>query len=138
MLHNTKVLARAKNILMIKDDHQNLGDGAWSALKKTWERDLISTLYDEEWDRISMNIKTISRDVRVLLIQLEIMHHFYRKPSRLFRLGLKDTTNCWKCKTEDGQLLHVLWSCDKVKEFWTGIHYNLCQIAVQFSSILFI
>ena len=106
---------------------QNLWDGR-TAFKKTWERNLSITLDDEEWDRICRNIKTMSRDVRVRLIQFKIMHRFYWTPSRLFRIGLKDTPNCWKCKTEDGQLLHVLWSCDKVQEFWTRIHETYVRL----------
>uniref|UniRef100_A0A8C9YAL9 VIT domain-containing protein n=1 Tax=Sander lucioperca TaxID=283035 RepID=A0A8C9YAL9_SANLU len=57
-----------------------------------------------EWD---LNI-TLDEELR--LIQFQIMHRFYWTPSRLFKLGLKDTPNGWKCKTEDGLLLHVLWS----------------------------
>ena len=65
---------------------QRLGNGALSALKKTWEKDLNITLDDGEWDMICKNVKTVSR---VRLIQFKIIQRFYWTPSRLYRLGLK-------------------------------------------------
>lgn len=74
---------------------QNLGNGALSALKKAWERDVNLKLDVEEWDRICKNIKIMSRDARVGFIKFKIMHRFYWTPSRFFRPGLRDTPNCW-------------------------------------------
>ena len=120
---------------------QTLGDGAISALKKTWERDLNLTLNDEDWDRICKNVKVMSRDARVRLIQFKIIHRFYWTPSRMFRLGLLPTSKCWRCKSEEGHLVHVLWSCDRVQQFWANIYDNLCEILetqIPFSPRLFI
>lgn len=83
----------------------------------------------------------MSRDARVHLIQFKIMHRFYWPPYRLFRLGLRDTPNCWRCKSEEGYRMHVLWSCDKVEEFWGRIYDNLCEISetqIPFSPRLFV
>lgn len=107
---------------------QTLGNGPISALQKTWERDLNLTFSDEEWNRICRSVKVVSRDARVRLIQFKIIHRFYWTPSRLFRLGLLPTSNCWRCKSEEGDLVHVLWSCDKVQQYWINIHDNLCEI----------
>lgn len=84
------------------------------------------TLDDREWDMICKNVKTLSRDARVRLIQFKIINHFYWTPSRLYRLGLKATSNCWRCKSGEGHLVYVLWSCDKVQQFWTWIYDNIC------------
>lgn len=60
------------------------------------------------------------------------MHCFYWTPSTLFRLGLKDTPYCWRCKAEDGNLAHALWFCTKIHDFWErvlhglDIHVSLC------------
>ena len=107
---------------------QTLGNGPIAALQKTWERDLNLTFSDEDWNRICRNIKVVSRDARVRLIQFKIMHRFYWTPSRLFRLGLSSTSHCWRCKSEEGTLIHALWSCHKVQQFWTNVYDNLCEI----------
>lgn len=120
---------------------QDLGNEAMTGLKLTWERDLNLTLDDKEWERICKNIKALSRDARVRLIQFKIIHRFYWTPSRLFRIGLKDTPNCWRCKSEEGHLMHVLWSCDKVQEFWNRIYDNIfqiCQAQIPFNPRLFV
>ncbi len=120
---------------------QTLGNGPIIALQKAWERDLNLAFSDEEWNRICKNVKVVSRDARVRLIQFKIIHRFYWTPSRLFRLGLLSTPNCWRCKSEEGTLVHVLWSCDKVQQFWTNIYDKLCEITemhMPFSPRLFV
>lgn len=61
---------------------QSRGNGAFSALKETGERDLKLTLDVEEWNRICKNIKTMSRDASVRLIRFKIMQYVYWTPSR--------------------------------------------------------
>lgn len=120
---------------------QTLGNGPIAALQKTWERDLNLTFSDEDWNGICKNIKGVSRDARVRLIQFKIMHRFYWTPTRLFRLGLLSTSDCWRCKSEEGTLIHVLWLCHKVQQFWTNIYDNLCEITemqIPFSPRLFV
>ena len=90
-------------------------------LKRTCERDLSLMLERDEWVKICKNIKMLSRDARVYLIQFKIMHRLYWTPPRLFRLGLTE------CKYKEGHLLHALWSCEKVQEFWTWIHSFLSE-----------
>lgn len=43
---------------------QSPGNGALSASRKTWERDLNLTLDDEEWDRVRKNIQTMLREAK--------------------------------------------------------------------------
>lgn len=108
---------------------RSVGDGALQALKLTWERDLSLTLEDDEWDMICKNIRAVSRDARVRLIQFKIIHRFYWTPSRMFRLGILDSPKCWRCKAEDGHLVHALWYCDKVQQFWKRIHTHISEIS---------
>lgn len=107
----------------------NQDNGAISALKTIWEKDLNLSWEAEEWENIFKNIKLMSRDAKIRLMQFKIMHRFYWTPSRLYRLGLSQTPNCWRCKSEQGDLIHVLWSCDKVQEFWERICENICQVS---------
>lgn len=107
---------------------QNIGEANSQALKKIWERDLNIILDDKEWQGILKNAKMASRDARIRLIQFKIVHRFYWTPSRLFKLGLKDTPLCWRCKAETGDLAHALWSCIKVQDFWKRVQEHICLI----------
>lgn len=62
-----------------------------------------------EWNQIGGNVKT---------------------PSRLHRLGLKDSVECWRCHALDseGTLIHVLWECLVAKDFWKQVHKCITKI----------
>lgn len=73
-----------------------------NALKGAWEKDLVLSLSVGEWNQICGNVKT---------------------PSHLHRLGVKDSVECWRCHALDseGTLIHVLWECLVVKDFWKQV-----------------
>lgn len=99
-----------------------------AVLKTLWEKDLGITYEEEEWDKITGITKQVSRDIRIKLIQFKILHRFYWYPSRLFRLGLKETPDCWRCVGEGGDLIHALWSCPKVHNFWIRVHEYITEV----------
>ena len=48
---------------------------------------------------------------------------------------------CWKCQEQDGTLVHMLWGCPKIQDFWSVIHGRLERITglkIPFSPRLFI
>lgn len=77
-------------------------------LKKVWSKDLNCTFIDWDWIQICQNCKVMSRNLAVRLIQFKILNCFYWTLSKLFRLGLKDSAECWRCEREDGDLMHAL------------------------------
>lgn len=105
-----------------------VGNRITSALKVIWERDLGVAFEEEEWDIISGISKQVSRDIRTRLIQFKIFHRVYWTPSRLFRLGLKENPDCWKCHVGEGNLVHALWSCPKILDFWSNVHDYIIEI----------
>ena len=109
--------------------------------KLPWERDLEITISDDNWIKILRNGKKMSRELRTRLIQFKIINRVYWTPARLFRLGLVDGPECWKCQERDGTLVHMLWGCSKIQDFWSSIHGRLERITglkIQFSPRLFI
>lgn len=98
-------------------------------LKKIWEKDLKMSFTESEWNKIGQNFRKLSRDVRVIrLIQFKIVNRYYWTPMRLYRLGLKNTPNCWKCHSSDGTMFHALWQCPKTLEYWNRIHSSIEKI----------
>lgn len=35
---------------------------------------------------------------------------------------------CWKCQGNDGTMLHTLWHCPKILEYWKTIHSYIQEI----------
>ena len=101
------------------------GDGGVSALRLIWERDL-GLSYDEQDLASICNYRIMSRDMRVRLIKFKVLNRFYWTPSRLFRFDLKDAATYWKCGMDEGTLVHTLWSCPRINQYWKKIH---CYIA---------
>lgn len=91
------------------------------ALKTVWERDLEVTYTDDEWKDVINNLKNLARDIRTRLVQFKIINRMYWTPTKLFKAKLSANPTCWKC-TEDGTLIHMLWGCPKVQQFWTAVH----------------
>ena len=111
------------------------------ASKLPWEKDLGLTFSDGAWAKILRNGKKMSRELRTRLIQFKIVNRVYWTPSRLFRVGLTEGPECWKCQDSDGTLIHMLWACPKIQDYWTAIHERLERVAglrIPFSPSLFI
>ena len=98
--------------------------------KTSWEKDLSIEFEEEEWDEICKNSKKMSKDTRVKLIQFKILNRFYWTPSRLHRLGLKDTAECWKCTdpSSEGTLVHTLWECPVIESYWKQVHNCIIEM----------
>lgn len=101
------------------------------SLKIYWDNDLNITLTEEEWSMILKNVKKLSRELRTRLVQFKILQRVYWTPYRLHRVGLSDGPACWKCQEDVGTLVHVLWECPKIQEFWSSIHKVIEKIVGQ-------
>lgn len=99
-------------------------DKGTSALKSTWEADLNASFTEREWSRILLNFKKMSRELKTRLIQFMILNRIYWTPSKLYKVKLIQTRECWRCHNGEGTLTHMLWSCPKIQDFWSEIHKN--------------
>ena len=107
----------------------------------TWSADLNIDVTHKDWDRICENIKRVSRDIKIRLIQFKILNRFYWTPSRLFRLKLRDNADCWKCCSSEGTLLHLLWECPMIQNYWLKIHdhiENITRSSLEFCPRLYV
>lgn len=82
----------------------------------------------------------MSRELRTRLIQFKIINRVYWMPSRLHKVVLVDSSECWGCHDKEGTLVHMLWSCPKIQEFWSAIHViveEMFGLVIPFSPGLF-
>ena len=73
-------------------------------------------------------MKKMSRELRTRLVQFKILNRLYWTPSKLYRVKLKQDPDCWRCQSGVGTLTHMLWSCQKIQDFWSEIHSNVTKI----------
>ena len=92
--------------------------GLCNNLKEIWQKDLECEFSAEEWLAILSNTGKYIREARGKFIQYKLIHRFYFTPSRLHRMGLLTNNKCWKCHTEVGTFVHVLWECKLINPFW--------------------
>lgn len=90
------------------------------ALKKHWLAD-IPDLSDENWEELLNTYYVTAISARDRIIQLSIFHRIYYTPMRLFRMRKLSSPICHKCHKNTGDLLHMLWSCEKIWLFWSQV-----------------
>lgn len=80
----------------------NLQEGSYG----WWFRDL-ETLSDEEWEQSLKNLFEVSLSSSQYLTQLFIIHRAHYTPLKLYSWGKAVTSNCPRCTTDTGTLIHM-------------------------------
>ena len=96
-------------------------------IKAQWEQDLGKNLTAEQWGTIMRRTNYLSKCIRYKLIQMKILHRAYITPQRLHKMNPDTPELCWHCG-ERGSLIHLLWQCPQIKQFWAGVQNILCTI----------
>lgn len=98
-----------------------LREDACKNLRIVWQKDLGCDLSEQDWLNILSNTGRHMREAKGKFIQYKIIHRFYFTPSKLHRMGLIGNNLCWKCQSEIGTFLHVIWGCKIVYPFWEKV-----------------
>lgn len=93
-----------------------------------WERDLQSSIPEEEWEQINKFIHRGSLNVAVQENCYKVRTRWYRTPSLLRTLYSSASKLCWRCDREEGTMLHIWWSCDYPTSFWTEVHKIIMKV----------
>ncbi|KAJ1102045.1 hypothetical protein NDU88_007103 [Pleurodeles waltl] len=97
-------------------------------LKATWVTDIGRDINDKEWSFSLQYAKQVSRNTRFKLIQFYLFHQAYLTPHRLNRIYHTTTLHCPRSHAADADLLHVLWSCPSLTQYWNAIGATLAEI----------
>lgn len=92
-----------------------------SSSRLKWEKDLECTFKQDTWELICESALTFSFNSRHRLMQFNIIHRVYYTPERLHKISDLYSECCPRCKTEVGTLLHMFWTCSKLKIYWRNI-----------------
>lgn len=93
-----------------------------------WCADLEQEITESEWQIICTQSQrqTLNASLKLLqykwimrlYITLEVLHHF--------NVNIPDV--CVKCETYKGTLVHCLWTCSKLQEFWREVLHILSSL----------
>lgn len=75
----------------------------------------------DNWDEMLHSYFTTTISAKHRLIQSRIFHRAYYTPLQLFQMHRKDNPECHKCHNTQGDFWHMLWSCDKIRPFWSQV-----------------
>lgn len=99
---------------------QSLPDNTVST-KLQWEKDIGSTLTEEQWNTITRKLSLCSKCVHYKIIQIKIFHRAYVTPTTLKKMNPNVSELCWHGCGQIGTLGHLLWSCPSVKKLWDSV-----------------
>lgn len=95
--------------------------GAVCNAKSKWEKDLEYLFTDDEWETMCEKAQTLSFNSRHKLIQFNVIHRVYYTPIRLNTFKSTYSELCPRCEVDRGTLLHMLWSCPDLEDYWKGL-----------------
>lgn len=83
-----------------------------------WEEDLSCQFTDTQKQHILTFTHKSSICAKIQETNYKILTRWYRTPSVLKKFYPTTSDICWRCTQNKGTLLHIFWSCPRIKAFW--------------------
>ena len=78
---------------------------------------ILGNITQEEWNSYNDAIKNI-KEVKLQEFQFKVNNHILVTKSFLHKINKVDNDRCTFCSLKTETIIHVLFKCNKVKEFW--------------------
>ncbi|KAM9311698.1 GLIPR1-like protein 2 [Gastrophryne carolinensis] len=88
---------------------------------REWEADLGTEFNEAQREKIASLAHRSSMATRVQESSYKVLTRWYYTPDRLNKISASVDPQCWRCGIERGTLMHILWSCSKIREYWEGV-----------------
>ena len=79
------------------------------------------TYEDNEWKELVKEMLNPMTYARSKLTQFKIINRLYWTPVRMNRAGLSHSNLCWRCQTEQGDMVHMFLSCPNLTIYWQRV-----------------
>lgn len=89
--------------------------------KKKWESDINVRYNDDDWSDILEISQSVLISTKHRQIQFNIFNRTYYTPYRLHKMHHNSSRKCQRCRTCEGDLLHMLWKCPILETYWKYI-----------------
>uniref|UniRef100_A0A3B4EPY9 Uncharacterized protein n=1 Tax=Pundamilia nyererei TaxID=303518 RepID=A0A3B4EPY9_9CICH len=90
-------------------------------VKGYWAQDLALDISLVEWDSCLNNVNTMYKEIGSRFIQIKIIHRWHRTPQQLYKWNLGPTDDYWRCDGQNASILHILWGCSELRDWWENI-----------------
>lgn len=97
----------------------------FSPSQKRWHRELEGALTHGEWEGICYRSSHTFRNAAGKETATKIATYWYLTPMRLHKFHPNRSPTCWRGCDQDGTLLHLLWGCPELSNYWTKILDNV-------------
>ena len=124
----TSTKGLTSSIYRILSSNIPIHDTTISKLKQKWETDLGCTYDDPDWHNLLERSQMVLVSTKHRLMQFNIFHRVYYTPLRLHKMNGDISAMCPRCKVVEGDLLHMLWSCPHLDNFWRFIISTVSEI----------
>ena len=106
---------------------EQLGDPLLK-VKKQWIGDMAMDIPIKDWESCLNNINTMYKEAGNRFMQLKIIHRWHQTPLQLYKWNLMPVDSCWRCGGGGASILHVLWSCPALKDWWNNIQEIMFEV----------
>uniref|UniRef100_A0A3B1JFC8 Reverse transcriptase domain-containing protein n=1 Tax=Astyanax mexicanus TaxID=7994 RepID=A0A3B1JFC8_ASTMX len=105
------------------DHFQKMGIPSTQSLKEQWEEELGMEILDDFWAKSLQSIQSCSINTSYQLIQYKVLHRLHYSQTKLHSIYADVSPLCAKCKSQNGTLAHLFWSCPNLQNFWLQVFY---------------
>ena len=97
-------------------------------IKKFWEKDLGGEVTEEEWNLASKNTYAYIKSPYWQEYAWKVLVRFFVTPLMINKYT-HTIQSCWReCGEVNVDLVHILFTCVKIKPFWTNVNDYVKQI----------
>lgn len=104
---------------------------AVDAIRGLWEEDLGQGISEELWSQILLLVHKSSICARHSLIQCKLLHRIYYTKARLAKMYPNTSPNCDRCNYPSANLIHTLWLCPQLFDYWTRVFSIISEVVGQ-------
>lgn len=90
-------------------------------LLQKWETDLHRSFSEHQKQLILRFSWKSSFCTKIQETNYKILTRWYHTPHLLKMFYPNTSDRCWRCQMDRGMLLHIIWSCPKLKHFWLEV-----------------
>lgn len=99
-----------------------------TALRNKWASDSDTEITDKAWSAILEHPKRVSRNAKLKFIQTMVLHRSYLTPQKIHKMYPEAQHCCPRCKGDEADFTHMLWSCPQLQNYWKDIPEVLNEI----------
>lgn len=93
-----------------------------------WDRVFQTPLTAETWDTIYEYARKCSLNVAIQENGYKIAARWYRTPSWLHKFSPSVPNTCWRCRRQEGTMLHIWWDCERLQPFWREVSVIISHV----------